>query len=97
MGGTNENLINGLRLHVNKGDVHIHDDGSKKKFERDVTEFKEEVETALEQLDNKDGVYKITAECGNDLCLMKDGRTFSMFLLDDKSVKTRLKEFIRGC
>lgn len=95
MGGTNEEKINGLRLHVNAGKVHVHDDGKGLKFSDDTSNFKAEVESAIRSLEKADGIVKIDGT-GATLCIMKDGKSYDMFLAGG-SIKTKLTEFMRKC
>ena len=97
MGGTNTETINGLRLHISNGDVHIHDDKKSLKFKKDQKDFKDCIYEAFDNLDEEDGIYKITAECGSDLNIVKEDKIFSMFLSDNISIKSKLKSFLKGC
>jgi len=95
MGGTSEEKINGLRLHINSGLVHVHDDAKGLKFSCDQTTFKLEIESAMQTLKSSDGIVKITGT-GATLCIMKDNKSYDMFLAG-ASIKTKLNDFIRKC
>ena len=95
MGGSNETDFCGLRLHENSGNVHIHDDGKKLKFETPVEEFKEDIEDAFESLNDKEGIVRITG-MKHDLYVMKQGRNISVFLMNNSSIKRKLQDFIKG-
>ena len=97
MGGTNSETINGLRFHISSGDVHIHDDKRSLKFERDQEEFRDDLFEAFDELGEDDGIYKILPDRGASLNVLKEGRNFSVFLSDSKSVKSKLKAFAKGC
>ena len=97
MGGTNETVLGNLRCHISGGSVHVHEDKSGLKFELDQGEFRNEVDDCLGALDKVDGIVKIEGKDRTALCLVKDGRTLSMFLSDGESIKGKLKSFIRGC
>jgi len=98
MGGSCEKKISGIRMHVNNGDVHVHDDDKKLKFETSVSDFKEEVEDALKQFKNKDGIIKITGNRCDDLYLLKDGNKTQIFLIERKGcMKKELESFLKDC
>jgi len=96
MGGTNETIIDGLRLHIENNCVHIHDDSKKLKFEMHKSDFKTEIEDAIRSLDVTDGVVKLTG-VKDDLCIVVDGSSLSMYLTSKKDVKNELQSFIKGC
>lgn len=96
MGGLNEIKIGNLRAHINGEDVHFHDDGSSLKFVCDVEDFKAEAEEALNELKSSDGIYKIQGNMGNDLCIVKDGKSFYAYVDPNKNVKKDLRKFLKG-
>lgn len=96
MGGSCEKKISGIRMHVNNGDVHVHDDDKKLKFKTSASDFKEEVKDALKQFKKKDGIIKITG-IGCDFYLLKEGIKTNIFLLDKKSMKKELESFLKDC
>ena len=95
MGGTNEETISGLRVHLKNGDVHLHDDDKNLKFKMESSEFKEEIEDAFKE--KNDGVVVIPGDGKNSLCILKTGRTLNVFLKDNTSIKPKLKAFISNC
>jgi len=95
MGGKNETKISGLRMHVSNGDVHIHDDAKNLKFETPCRTFKTEVGEAFETL-KSDGIYEIAGK-KDSLCIMRSGRTISMFVKDGNGIKQKLQAFLREC
>ena len=97
MGGSNETLLGNLRCHISGGEAHVHDDKASLKFRMDQKDFRNEVDECMEALEKVDGVVKIEGNTSTTLCLVKDGKTLSMFLTDGQSIKTKLKSFIRGC
>lgn len=99
MGGTNTETIDGLRLHISAGDVHVHDDKRGLKFTAPQVSFKSDVEEAMECLDKakKDCMVKIDGSKGS-MFLAKDNGRYFMFISDGRSsVKTSLKKFLKGC
>lgn len=96
MGGKNETTISGLRLHVSKGDVHIHDDSKKLKFKISCENFKLEVKEAFNSLESDDGIYEIIGK-KDSLCIMRSGRTISMFVKDGNGIKQKLQSFLKDC
>jgi hypothetical protein len=97
MGGQNEVTISGLRMHVSNCKVHIHDDSKKLKYERTNGNFKAEVENAIKQLENQNGIVKIDGDTNRSLCLIKDDKFFNMFLEENINVKKDLLNFIKDC
>ena len=97
MGGTNEETIGSLRAHIKNSIVHIHDDSKSLKFEMDSGEFRSEVEDALKTLKKSEGIVEIPGNGKNNLCIMRSGRNFSMFLKDNASIKQKLQSFLKGC
>jgi hypothetical protein len=98
MGGSNETIVNGLRMHISANHVHIHDDHNNLKFESEATYFKSEVKKALEELKDNDGIIKITGEKSrDDLCIVSDGGILSMFLTCQNSIESDLKTFLKNC
>jgi hypothetical protein len=97
MGGTSEKTINGLRMHINNSNVHIHDDSKNLKFECSTGDFKTQVEDAILQLSKDDGIIKITGT-KDDLCIIKDGNSLSMFISEKTAnVKSELQTFLKDC
>ena len=98
MGGTNEKTIAGMRMHVNSGSVHIHDDRTSLKFAMGSEAFKSEIENVLDDDPRApDGVTVIKADEGSDLCVgQHNGKVFA-FLLGKTNVKSDLLSFIKGC
>jgi hypothetical protein len=97
MGGTSEKTINGLRMHINNSNVHVHDDSKSLKFECSTSSFKSQVEDAIKELSSDDGIIKITGT-KDDLCIVKDGNTLSMFIAQKSSnIKTELQTFLKDC
>ena len=94
MGGKNETRISGLRMHVSEL-VHIHDDARSLKFEAATEDFKEDVDTALTELGEEDGVYIIEGVTRTKLFIIKDGRNLSMTLVEKGSIRKDLKAFIK--
>jgi len=97
MGGSYEEKISGYRIHINNGDVHLHDDDSNFKFEMDSKEFKNDIKDALNQFKSNEGLIEIEGRGKNSLCLIKKGRSLSMFLRDSSSVKSKLQSFLKKC
>ncbi len=95
MGGNNETKICGLRFHESGGNVHIHDDDKNLKFETSTEGFIEDIDSAFESLNEKEGIVRITG-MKNDLYVMKQGRNISVFLMDNSSIKRKLQDFIKG-
>jgi hypothetical protein len=94
MGGTNETTINSLRLHVNNGNVHIHDDNKSLKFECSGASFKSQCADALTTLAAEDGIFRLTGS-KDDMLLIKDGKKFNLCLIADKDMKSELESFIK--
>lgn len=97
MGGTNEETIGGLRAHIKNSNVHIHDDSKNLKFEMGSSEFRNEIEDALKTLKKSEGIIEIPGDGKNNLCIMRSGRNFSMFLKDNASIKQKLQSFLKDC
>ena len=95
MGGSYEEKVTGLRIHENNGQVHVHDDTKTLKFFMKSVPFKEEAESALKSLEKTEGIVEIKGNSKNNLCLMKSGKVFSMFIKDSTSIKTKLESFLR--
>ena len=96
MGGRDETVISGLRMHVSGNSVHVHDDARKLKFETSCKNFKEDMSSTFKDLEKKDGVVAISGK-GNDLYFLKDGKNYSLFLSDKKSIKKDLELFLKSC
>ena len=96
MGGRNETRVDGLRCHESDGMVHVHDDSKSMKFQQKIDEFKESIKEAFDQLDKKEGIYKIIGKTSTQLCICRDGKTYEAFLLGGKSAKKDLKSFVGG-
>jgi len=97
MGGTNESTINGLRMHVKDGNVHVHDDKASLKWSYDAAEFKKVATKALKGLSGADGVATFCDRAGTSLCVGNDpeGNMFiSLFKSGDKL--DGFKSFIKG-
>ena len=98
MGGQNETKLNGLRMHINNNEVHIHDDNKGMKFYMSCPDFKTEAEESLKELEKAEGIVKISGDRCDDLYLMKTGNKTKMFLMDkNSSIKKELKSFLRNC
>lgn len=107
MGGTNEQTLNGLRLHINGGEVHVHDDSKGLKFTSARAIFKHQVSEAVEELDKFKGdcVTKIDGssstlvkgKVSTSLCIAKYSGKFFIFLTDNSSSKAGIKNFLKGC
>lgn len=98
MGGSNETRIEGLRLHVSEGNVHVHDDAKSLKFIEKKDMFKKEVNAALKDLEKSKngGMVKIEGAIGA-LYISKENKNYSMFLVGSTSIKTQLTAFLKGC
>lgn len=96
MGGLNEIKIGNLRAHINGEDVHFHDDANSLKFICDIEDFKAETEESLKELKSSDGIYKIEGNAGNDLCIVKDGKSFYAYVEPKQNVKKELQKFLKG-
>ncbi len=94
MGGTNEQKISGLRVHVNNDNIHVHDDSRGLKYEGSKKQFKEDLKNAFDSLKRAEGIVKISGK-REDLCIMKQGKVYSMFLADKRSIKTSMDTFLR--
>ncbi len=98
MGGTNEDTISGLRIHVNNGDIHFHDDSRSIKFELDLEDLKKEVEESFNALKKKEGMVEIQGNTKTSLCLIKKQGKFNIFLLDNSSsIKQKLINHLKDC
>jgi hypothetical protein len=97
MGGTNETKIDGLRFHINRGEVHIHDDSASRKFTCKAASFRTSLQDAFDALKKQDGLVKVEGKDDTDLCLVRDGSDFSLFLTSGGSIKRKLQDFIRNC
>lgn len=98
MGGQFETKLNGLRMHVNNNEVHIHDDNKGMKFYMPSSDFKAEINESLKEFEKAEGTVKISGERCDDLYLMKTGNKIKMFLMDkNSSIKKDLKSFLRNC
>lgn len=97
MGGSNEIVIKGLRMHVNdtEGKVHVHDDNRGLKFTAGSKDFKSEISKALASLDKTDGIVSISGDTSVKLLVLRDGKSFHTFLADDSSNKKDLETFIK--
>jgi len=93
MGGTNETIAQGLRCHVNNGEVHIHDDKKALKFCCSEKTFKIEIENALQSLGDNEGVTTIQG-VGLDLGIMRLGDRYSWFILDGMNALSQIKDFV---
>jgi hypothetical protein len=98
MGGSNETTINGLRCHVNNGNVHIHDDSKNLKFESTTQHFNTEIKAALKTLndDADDQVIKIDSTM-NGLYLIKSNGITTMCLDGGSDIEDDLKKFLKDC
>lgn len=98
MGGLNEVKIGNLRAHINGEYVHFHDDGNSLKFVCDIEDFRAEAEEAMNVLMSDDGIYKIEGEGADesDLCFVKDGKLFYLYLTPRTNDKKELKKFLKG-
>lgn len=95
MGGLNETRISGLRLHVNEM-VHIHDDARTLKFEASTQDFKRDIDAALEEMVDEDGVSVIEGITKTKLFLIKEGKNLSMVLGESGSIRKELLSFIKN-
>ena len=98
MGGSNSSTISGLRFHVNDalGNVHVHDDSRKIKFDLDKTQFRKEIESALRTLKEGSGTVAIKGHTGVTLYIINDEGSYSTVLSDGSGTKNKLEEFLRG-
>lgn len=98
MGGMNEKRVNGLRMHISGNEVHIHDDSKNLKFTRDAEDFTADINGAFKEFDSStiDGVIRINADVGADLCLVKEGKCIYPFLFDRVDAKQELVMFLKG-
>lgn len=98
MGGLNETMIEGLRLHINNSDVHIHDDTKSLKFIAKKDIFKKDVEAAIKDLNKtkNDGLVKIEGSSGK-VYILKENQRFSLFMATSTSIRTQLEKFIKEC
>lgn len=84
-------------MHINNGDVHIHDDANSHKFISPCKIFKKDAQEAIDALSRRsEGVSKIKGTTGTILYLLRDGKDYHMFL-SGSSMKTELKKFIKDC
>jgi len=97
MGGSYEEKFSGLRMHISDGDVHVHDDTKNLKFRAGQSQFKEDIQDAFNTLKKKEGIVMIDGETRNELCIMKNGTTYSMFIMGKVSIKSQLQSFIKKC
>ena len=99
MGGTNEKTVDGLRMHVSNGDVHVHDDARSIKFWTSKSDFKESMEKALQEIkeSKNDGIIRINGDSRNDLCLVKEGASTYMFLSETEDKTKEIETFLKGC
>jgi hypothetical protein len=97
MGGTNEDTISGLRIHESDGDIHIHDDSKDLKFKLDLEDFKKEVNASFEALKKKDGLCEIFGNNSDTLCFIRRKGKFSMFILDNNSIKQKILNYLKDC
>ena len=97
MGGSNESKIDGLRFHLNNGEVHVHDDNNKLKFVSALNNFKDEVKTAFEELTNIDGTYEIKGKTKVSLYIFKNKKMTHIFVANGKSVRKEIEIFARDC
>jgi len=96
--GKNTETISGKRFQIYNDEeiVHVHDDKLGIKFEGDKDDFKEEVETALNDLEESDGIVKIKGKNKSHLYLIKEGKNFNVFVIEEKStIKKELKNFLK--
>ena len=98
MGGSNSSTISGLRFHVNdvNGDVHVHDDSAKLKFELAKDYFKKEAKDALDSLKKGSGVVAIKGKTSTTMYIMNDEGSYSVLLSDGSGTKNKLEEFLKG-
>jgi len=94
MGGSYEEKVDGLRFHLN-GDVHFHDDARGLKFTAKPDDFREQVEEALEILDDEDGLVKINGTSKEKLCIIREGGTLAAVILEKNGIKQKLRNFIK--
>lgn len=97
MGGTNSETINNLRFHINNCEVHIHDDARSLKFVVKKDKFVSEVQDALDTFKSSDGIIEIEGSSKEKLCLIKNGKNFTTFIMSDNNVQTNLEKFIKSC
>lgn len=97
MGGTSEDTISGLRIHVSGSDIHIHDDSKSLKFEMDLDIFKKEVDASFEALKKYDGLCEIPRDNSDTLCFIRRKGKFSMFILDSNSIKQKILSYLKDC
>lgn len=93
----NSTTVSELRFQdYENGDVHIHDDSHNLKFVANQDDFKEQMEIALEDLKTTDGIIKIEGTSKEVLYLLKEGRSFHVFVAGGKSKKKELEKFVDG-
>ena len=97
MGGTNPVQATGLRMHLNNGEAHVHDDSKSLKFSAGAQVFKADVEAAMKVLGGTIGMVKVTGNTKTDLCLVRDGSGLTMFLSDGNDQEKALQDFLKGC
>jgi hypothetical protein len=97
MGGSKEERVSGLRWHLSNGEAHMHDDAKGLKFKMESTAFKKEAEDALDMLKKSDGIVEIPGDGKDSLCIMRSGRTISVFVKDSVSIKQKFQSFLRNC
>jgi len=92
--GKTTDLISGLRFQKNdNGEVHIHDDARKLKFEMKDSDFKAKVEDALTQFKDNEGAIKIDG-CGADLVLLKESGNINFMLINNTNNESVLTKFL---
>ncbi len=97
MGGSYEEKFSGLRMHLSDNEVHVHDDSKSLKFRANPGQFKEDVQDAFSTLKKQEGIVMIEGKTRNELCIMKNQTTYSMFLMEKVSIKSQLESFIKKC
>ncbi len=98
MGGTNSDTVCGMRFHIEGGsDVHIHDDSRKIKFICSRGTFKEELDEALDLLEEEDGMVKIDGRTKESFCVVRKDGVINAFIFDKRGIKQKLEKFVKTC
>ena len=90
----NQTVVNGFRFQkYDHGEIHIHDDSKKIKFEASCSDFKKELSNAMSALKEvSDGAYLING-CTNDLLLVKNHNKIS-FVITNGNFEKDLSNFL---
>lgn len=89
-----QTAISGLRFQKNdNGEIHIHDDQRKLKFEMKASDFKVKIEDALTQFKDNEGAIKVDG-CGADLVLLKENNNINFMLVNNTNNESELTKFL---